>query len=69
MVSKAEEIYTRVCFYVILFLIMIVLFMLITGDVNRLIAAVFSTKKEDYKNVLDDLSMSKLYWGLRNMLC
>ena len=69
MVSKAEECYTRVCFYVILFLIMIVLFMLITGDVNRLIAAVFSTKKEDYKNVLDDLSMSKLYWGLRNMLC
>ena len=69
MVSKAEEFYTRVCFYVILFLIMIVLFMLITGDVNRLIAAVFSTKKEDHKNVLDDLSMSKLYWGLRNMLC
>ena len=69
MVSKAEEYYTRVCFYLILFLIMIVLFMLITGDVNRLIAAVFSTKKEDNKNVLDDLSMSKLYWGLRNMLC
>ena len=69
MVSKAEEYVVRVCFFAILFLIMIVLFMLITGDVNRLVLAAFGSKKEEFRNVLSNLSLSKLYWGLRNMLC
>ena len=66
---KAEGYAARVCFFVILFVIMIVLFMLIAGDVNRLILAVLASKKVELKNVFSNLSMSKLYWGMRNMLC